>query len=516
MSINKLDVSPNARKLIDSMRFLGYENKSAICDLIDNSIDANSRNIWLNINRVNKDDFTIEIVDDGIGMSEKILSQALRFGSMTERSTRSDLGRFGMGLTTASISMGRRIHVITKTSRGEINTAILDLDEMQERNNFQLQEFGPADSDDITEYTGKLGDSTSGTIVKISKSDGFKRMYVGSFQKDMIKHLGQIYRYFIRDAKINMFVNDELVPINDPLWLDHPDTMEYSNEVYEIKYKIDSSGEESEEPVRIRLVILPDHGGRQENKRAGYNADRSGFYILRNNREIASSQTLGLITRHPDFIRFRGEIFISGALDDVMGIEFTKRDVKPTQAVKDQLFNHIGGDLKSIRKHTKKDTEHHEEATEEFVKAEKYISSLSRLLLTPPPREGEQERSEGERDSGNNYGAGSKGTKKKKEEDLLNNVCKFSTRDYGEEGPIYTAEQRGKIIYIDLNISHPFYKRFVMENADADSKEKMMAAYYLIYSMAAAELRTFDEDQQEFITTFKSVLSINLRTLLSK
>ena len=79
---------------------------------------------------------------------------------------------------------------------------------------------------------------------------------------------------------------------------------------------------------------------------------KSGFCVLRNNCEIAAAQLLGLnsLSRHPDFIRFRGEIFISGRLDEAMGVEFTKRDVKPTQSIRDQLDAAIGGDLVSIRK----------------------------------------------------------------------------------------------------------------------------------------------------------------------
>ena len=78
----------------------------------------------------------------------------------------------------------------------------------------------------------------------------------------------------------------------------------------------DTEGREVRDPVRVRLVILPDHGGRVLNSKAGYNIQRAGFYVMRNNREIAPAQLLGLasLSRHPDFIRFRGEIFVTGRL----------------------------------------------------------------------------------------------------------------------------------------------------------------------------------------------------------
>jgi hypothetical protein len=78
-------------------------------------------------------------------------------------------------------------------------------------------------------------------------------------------------------------------------------------------------------------VILLDHGSIADNMKAGYNVQRSGFYVLRNNREIAEARLLDLnsLSRHHDFIRFRGEIFVTGRLDDALGIGFTNRDVKP-------------------------------------------------------------------------------------------------------------------------------------------------------------------------------------------
>src|SRR5947208_3237308 len=76
-----------------------------------------------------------------------------------------------------------------------------------------------------------------------------------------------------------------------------------------------------------------------------------GFYVLRNNREIAEAQLLNLasLSRHPDFFRFRAELFVTGRLDEALGIEFTKRDVKPIQSISDQIDTLVGGNIKSVR-----------------------------------------------------------------------------------------------------------------------------------------------------------------------
>ena len=101
--------TPNASKLMESLRYSGYDNNIAISDLIDNSLDANATNINVEINLDNKRESYIVIVDDGVGMDEQILEQALRLGSVTHRNAESDLGRFGMGMVTASISITKKI-----------------------------------------------------------------------------------------------------------------------------------------------------------------------------------------------------------------------------------------------------------------------------------------------------------------------------------------------------------------------------------------------------------------------
>lgn len=115
MPKNKLDNTPNARKLLDSLRFLGYDNLYAISDLVDNSLDAGAQHIRITTTRRPPNaDVIIQIADDGLGMTEDVLDQASRLGSEIPRNPAIDLRRFGMGLVTASLSLGRRLTIITR------------------------------------------------------------------------------------------------------------------------------------------------------------------------------------------------------------------------------------------------------------------------------------------------------------------------------------------------------------------------------------------------------------------
>jgi hypothetical protein len=314
---------------------------------------------------------------------------------------------------------------------------------------------------------------------------------VKSFEKELERHVGQVYRVFIRAGRA-FYLNQQVepVPVHDPLWGQDPNTIVHSDETYEVKYT-NAEGTEICAPVRTRLVILPDQGSTSLNEKAGYRSERSGFYVLRNNREIAAAQLLGLssLRRHPDFIRFRGELFVTGRLDEALGFEFTKRDVKPTQSIRDQLNDLVGADLKSIRNQLRKQKVMDEGGDLDHSGAERLIDSKSALLIKPAHTSTDGET------------ATPLGT------------VKFRVAHFGRDSVIFSAEQQGRTTLVDWNADHPFYEKFVIANRD--DREALNAVDSMIFSMAAAELKVFNEDQQHFIDAWRQIFSANLRTLLS-
>ena len=108
-------VIPDANALIQPLRAFGYDLATAIADLIDNSITAKAQNIWLYFHWEGDKSY-VALTDDGIGMSETTLVEAMRLGppSHHHKRARTDLGRFGMGLKTASLSQAMSLTVATK------------------------------------------------------------------------------------------------------------------------------------------------------------------------------------------------------------------------------------------------------------------------------------------------------------------------------------------------------------------------------------------------------------------
>src|SRR2546422_11142269 len=104
---------PNAARLIESLRHLGYGNYVAIADLVDNSIESGASRIAIPIQK-RGDDVSITIADDGTGMDYEILDQALRLGSLVEKDPTSDLGKFGICFMTPGLSIAPQSHFVTK------------------------------------------------------------------------------------------------------------------------------------------------------------------------------------------------------------------------------------------------------------------------------------------------------------------------------------------------------------------------------------------------------------------
>jgi len=183
-----------------------------------------------------------------------------------------------------------------------------------------------------------------------------------------------------------------------------------------------------------------------------------------------------------------------------MGIEFTKRDVKPTQSIRDQLDDLAGASLRSIRNQLKRKSVKTESETVDHSSSERLIDSKAGLLIKPAPRN-ESTSTDSETNGADESSATPLGT------------VKFRVGYFGREGSIYACEQKGRTTFVDWNADHPFYERFILANKD--DKDAMNAVDALVFSMAAAELKVFDEDNRNFVESWKAIFSVNLHTLLS-
>ncbi len=504
------DSAPNAAKLIESLRYLGYDNYHAIADIVDNSIDAGARMIKVLV-RARANQPEIIIADNGCGMDVEILDQAIRLGSLVEKDSASDLGKFGMGLCTATLSLCAQTVILTKSQDGDILKAVNDVEEVKRLNKF-VSFFGKADAEDKALFEEVLGKVFSGTVIVLRKCDNLQNRNLAVFSKTLAKHMARIFRYFL-SADMTIFVNEVKLTAIDPLEWNRSEHFDEG----EIAIKITAEDKIIEDKVQVKLSILPDSAAEGESELT-QNMKTQGFYIMRNNREILDAVVLDLYARHPSMNRFRGEIRFAGTLDKYMGVNFTKRNIALHQSVQDQLSQYLKGQLATIRSRIQKELRAETPADIQDVHrdVEKEIQRKSKLLMTPkaPKEKRQSPKDEGGPERKKKPSEHTREPREKQQPGGFSANCRFEAASMGESGVIYEAEQQGRTIIIRWNSDHAFYRRFILENVQ--DKKIVAAADFLVYSLACAELLWFNnEESVELLHNLKTVMSGNMRTLLS-
>ena len=215
----KADATPRASALIESLRDIGYSLPTALSDIIDNSITAGASAVRIFADTIT-DKPSIAIIDNGDGMDRAELIEALRPGSKNPREERkpSDLGRFGLGLKSASFSQCRRLTVLSRKG-DELVGARWDLDEVAETDRWEISLI--EDHGDIPQ-ANLLRDS--GTIVlweKLDRVDGgyrhnsYKRaQHINSALAGAERHLKIVFHRFMErtgKGRLSISINDRVL-----------------------------------------------------------------------------------------------------------------------------------------------------------------------------------------------------------------------------------------------------------------------------------------------------------------
>lgn len=194
------DRKMNAARVLFGISRIGYTPASAICDIIDNSVTAEAENVRVFIKKknesynLNKKDNVEEylIIDDGNGMSEKELDNALDLGSSDELYSENTLSKFGLGLKSASFAQGERLEVISGDGK-ELHKEYVDLQEIQEEYFSVETELTDEDKELVEKY---FKNKLQGTIIRISKIRNNNHPSIKSTIDELKEKIGVIYYYF--------------------------------------------------------------------------------------------------------------------------------------------------------------------------------------------------------------------------------------------------------------------------------------------------------------------------------
>lgn len=325
-------VVPDAAPLINSLRAIGYSLETAIADIIDNSIDAKSTIIKIDMVWDSEKSY-IRIQDNGFGMDEQELLLAMKIGSVHPNTERKQgiLGRFGMGLKTASFSIGKRLTVLTKKN-GKSFIRCWDLDYIASSNNWSLIKK-PFNSN-----SGELLDkieTVTGTVVLIEELDRvidfpFTDKKVQKFYNKIRlveEHLAMVFHRFLEGPnRIQIYLNGNQVKPWDPFLTHEIATQELPPESISIKGDI----------VRIQPYILPHHSKLTQDEYDQASGPRGwleqqGFYIYRNKRLLVAGSWLHLFSREEAYKLARIKIDITNRSDFEWQIDIKKSNAKPPQ-----------------------------------------------------------------------------------------------------------------------------------------------------------------------------------------
>lgn len=327
---------PEASSMIETFRAIGYNIETAIADIIDNSISANSKNIWINFEWKGSKTW-LSIKDDGIGMNDAELIQAMRPGSknpLKERNQK-DLGRFGLGLKTASFSQARKLTVISKKADYKSVFWTWDLDFVKKTGNWDLIKYLPDENleteiSKLVTCTIVLWNDIDRVVKDFNQDDSKAEFKFNQTMEQVKKHLAMVFHKFIEQGKINIYFQDKKVNAWNPFLSNEKATQEFPPE------KIQNG------KVKIEGFVLPHKSKISEEtyKNAegvkGWN-EQQGFYIYRNERLLLAGDWLGLFRKEEHYKLARIQIELPNTLDESWQIDIKKSIARPPLVFREQI-----------------------------------------------------------------------------------------------------------------------------------------------------------------------------------
>ena len=326
---------PNPKSTINSYRSFGYTLSTAVADIIDNSISADATEIYLEYKWNGQDSF-ISILDNGKGMNREDLVSAMTPGSKDPEEERGekDLGRFGMGLKTASFSQCKRLTCVSKRVGHVALKRCWDIDFINSENEWRLLDYVSDPS-----FFTKVEAQISGTLVLWEKLDRIignataaNESVKNAFYQEMMQvksHLALVFHKFIEGKRVNIFFqNVEIAPYN-PFLLN-------------LTPKPEMGQRESFGNVEITYFILPHMSeiGKEDYENSGGSLgwfQEQGFYIYRGDRLLLAGDWLGLEKKRDYSKLARIEINFPNSNDFNWHLDIKKSTATPPIEIRKEL-----------------------------------------------------------------------------------------------------------------------------------------------------------------------------------
>ena len=498
--------------LISSLRDVGYNSTtSALCEHVDNAIQWGATEVRVYFRQTGKKgdyETDVLVLDNGNGMAPNILRFATSFGGSMVYDNRSGIGRYGMGMKTAALSMSPVMDLYSWQEPGAYYNITLDVEAIgKERVNLielpdpSLMDQLPSEVSDmltkplsfpdrneqklVAERVDELRDrlGKSGTIVFLPSCDRLTFAKARTLCEHAIKEMSRVYRRFLAKG-IKLFINNRLVEPFDPTYsmaaARHAKIQEIKvkesrlvfSKVIEVK-RSENNRQDPENPetapVTVRLYALPieDWGSLPLKVRKNdlHLYDDNTISVLRNDREVFVGTIPQIMKRHGDANWLRIQIDFAGQLDEAFGVAANKQGIRPKDYVLKDLSSALEAEISALREQIRKFQSeqtvirHGSKPSEGEMKADEAERRQAKAVPAPAPTTEEEQRQLDE-----NLRTLAMMLKREKETDeeafeRVKNSKYIMHYKHDAYWPFYHVDQRyGKII-LTINTAHPFYER---------------------------------------------------------
>ena len=345
---------PDPARTIEGLRDTGYRFETAIADIIDNSIAAEATTVDLKASMDFRGNIRVSIADNGIGMSRDGLIKAMRYGS-PERPDPSSLGKFGMGLKTASTAFCRKLSVTSRPS-GDAppQRATWDLDHVVHAGKWELLLSDPPDED--LNHLEEIAPDHSGAVVVWEEVDRLLKLYsspggkhaqnaLNRYVDNLRDHVAMVYQRFLdpgdsRAPTIAITINGEKVEAWNPFFEQEAELVASPDPIaVEFEDRDGIAGE-----FAVRAFVLPrreEFSTDDEAKRARIGNEYQGVYVYRENRLIYGPDWLGIYQKEPHGSLLRVEFSFDHRLDEAFHVDIKKSQI----SLNEDLYNWLSSDF---------------------------------------------------------------------------------------------------------------------------------------------------------------------------
>lgn len=353
------ELLPDPERIVNGLRDTGYNFNTAIADIVDNSIAADATKVDVTVNMDPSMKVKVYIADNGYGMDLDGLKNAMKYGSK-ERANKDSLGKFGLGLKTASTAFCKQFALLSKTSGSPIVRKVQwDLDYIAKEGKWLLQ-FPSIDPDEenILDMTAP-GDH--GTLVVWEKVDRLIKDYkrpkdaekkLSKILADLRFHLSMVFQRYLdhndnRASNVDITVNTIDIKPWDPFCLKEPNTAVLQEE----DVPVDIDGKKTK--FHIAAYIIPkkgDYSSLEAEKEARGSNDFQGIYVYRENRLIHSGDWFGFMKKEPHFSLLRIDFSFDYMMDDLLSVDIKKSRILLIGELADYIMRFLGAPRREAEK----------------------------------------------------------------------------------------------------------------------------------------------------------------------